>query len=136
MPQISALGPPGRGPPPHGPPDSSPPPGAPPQLAADMTGDQFAALARLLWGDDWRRRAASLLGVNLRNVQFWTATAPARVKPIPHGVAAELLGEVRRRRAGGGAEAARLAEEGRRGVARARLIAGLTARGFPESPGH
>jgi hypothetical protein len=109
------------------PPGVGPPP--------DMTADQFAALAALLWGDDWRRRAATLLGVNLRNVQFWTARPPARCKPIPHGVAGELIAEVRRRVEAGGAEADRLAEAGRQALARGRLLANLTAREFPDPRG-
>jgi hypothetical protein len=62
-----------------------------------ITAAQFEAVARLMYGEEWRAKAAALLGVSLRNVQFWTAEPPARFKPVPRGVAAELIIELRRR---------------------------------------
>lgn len=62
-----------------------------------MTAEQFAALGALLYGQDWRRQVADLLGVSVRNVQFWSAVPPARCKAIPDGVAADLLAVVRGR---------------------------------------
>lgn len=61
-----------------------------------ITAAQFQALGALLWGEDWRRQAADALGVGLRNVQFWAAEPPARAKPIPAGVIAELCDMVQR----------------------------------------
>lgn len=61
-----------------------------------ITAAQFQALGALLWGDDWRHKAADALGVGLRNVQFWAAEPPARSKPVPVGVALELCDMIRR----------------------------------------
>lgn len=71
---------------------------APPRL----TPAEFEALCKLLWGDErtgWQRNAAEFLKASVRNVQFWAAEPPATSKPVPYGVHAELVGEVRRRAA-------------------------------------
>ena len=62
-----------------------------------MTAWQFEALARLIYGDRWQQPTATLLGVSVRNVQFWAAEPPARFKPVPPGVEAELMREARGR---------------------------------------
>lgn len=56
-----------------------------------LTAPQFQAVCALIWGDGWRPAAADALGVSLRNVQFWAAEPPARCKPVPEGVARELI---------------------------------------------
>lgn len=56
-----------------------------------ITAAQFQALGALLWGDAWRHEAAEALGVGLRNIQFWAAEPPARAKPVPAGVIADLM---------------------------------------------
>lgn len=56
-----------------------------------ITPAQFRALCAFLWGEQWRHDAAGALGVALRNVQFWAAEPPARGKPVPPGVARELV---------------------------------------------
>ena len=60
-----------------------------------ITAAQFKALCGALWGEEWRREAAAVLGVGLRNVQFWSAEPPARGKPIPAGVIRDLFALIR-----------------------------------------
>lgn len=60
-----------------------------------MTPHELEALATLLYGRQWVRPLADLLGVKVRTVQFWMATPPAAIKPIPPGVPGEILQAIR-----------------------------------------
>ena len=69
-------------------------------MSERLSAAEFEALCGLLWGAErqgWQRSAAEFLNVSVRNVQFFAAEPPATSKPVPYGVRAELLAEVRRR---------------------------------------
>jgi hypothetical protein len=100
-----------------------------------ITPAQFQALCALLWGDHWQREAGDHLGVLQRNVQFWAAEPPARGKPVPPGVLAELLAELDARLADP-LELARIGQAVARQADQVRFLKQVTALEFPGPAGH
>ena len=56
-----------------------------------MTPLQFSTVARMIYGQTWQRAASSMLGVNIRTVEHWSAGTMA----IPPGEARELMTQAR-----------------------------------------